>query len=146
MDPFVLWDDLPSRREIILTKWKAFKRRRKGTQEDRVIKFVDELLADPEVVSQVVSAARRKGREAGFVEAAGIMGALLETGEKPTDMDSAKMATASTSDRISEFLPLRWKPISEVPTRVSSSARATAATSSGWAGATERNAAIASMP
>jgi hypothetical protein len=43
------------------------------------------------------------------------MGVLLETGERPHDMESAKVAMANVSDRIAEFLPLRWKPISELP-------------------------------
>lgn len=105
----------PSRREVILAKYKAFKRRRKGTEEERVLAFVENLLADQEVTSNVRFEARNKGREAGFVEAASIMGVLVETGEKPTDMNSAKLAMSAISDRLSEFLPLRWKPISELP-------------------------------
>jgi hypothetical protein len=116
MAPFLPWVGIgPSRSEIILAKYKSFKRRRKGTEDERVLAFVENLLADEEVTSSVRQEARKAGREAGFVEAAGIMGVLLETGERPHDMESAKVAMANVSDRIAEFLPLRWKPISELP-------------------------------
>lgn len=116
MAPFIPWESIgPSRSEIILAKYKSFKRRRKGTEDERVLAFVENLLADEEVTSSVRQEARKAGREAGFVEAAGIMGVLLETGERPHDMESAKVAMANVSDRIAEFLPLRWKPISELP-------------------------------
>lgn len=115
MYPFMDWERTSSSSEIVLAKWKAFKRKRKGTEQERVLAFVQELLADETVTSNVVADSRRKGREAGFVEAVGIMGALLESGERATDMDSAKMAMASVSDRISEFLPMRWKPIADLP-------------------------------
>lgn len=116
MAPFLPLENIgPSRDEIVLAKYKAFKRRRKGYEGERVLAFVEELLADPEVTYNVRHEARKAGREAGFVEAAGIMGVLMETGEKPRDMASAKVAMADVSDRIAEFLPLRWKPISELP-------------------------------
>lgn len=115
MWPFVDREPIPTRRDVALAKWKAFKRKRKGSEEERVLAFVHELLADEVVTSNVVADARRKGREAGFVEAVGIMVALLDGQERPTDMESAKMAMTTVSDRISEFLPLRWKPISELP-------------------------------
>ncbi len=105
----------PSRSGIILAKYKAFKRRRKGTEDERVLAFVEELLADREVTGNVRREERKAGREAGFVEAAGIMGTLMDTGERPTDMESAKAAMVEVSERIAEFLPLRWKPISELP-------------------------------
>jgi hypothetical protein len=115
MWPFVDWERTPSSSEIVLSKWKSFKRRRKGSEQDRILAFVKELLADETVTSGLVADARRRGREAGFVEAVGIMGALLDGGERPTDMESAKMAMTSVADRISEFLPLRWQPISDLP-------------------------------
>jgi hypothetical protein len=114
--PHIPWDIIgPSRRDIILAKYKTFKRRRKGTEEARVLAFVDELLSDAEVTFDVRGQARKAGREAGFVEAVQIMGVLIETGEQPTDMNSAKAAMVNLCDHISEFLPLRWRPISELP-------------------------------
>ncbi|MNU45060.1 hypothetical protein D3C71_338980 [compost metagenome] len=115
MAPFLPWEDLDPSREIILAKYKAFKRRRKGTEDERVLTLVEELLADREVTGNVRHEAHKAGREAGFVEAAGIMGVLLDSGERPADMESAKVAMVEVSERIAEFLPLRWKPISELP-------------------------------
>lgn len=116
MAPFIPSEEFgPSRREIILTKYKSFKRRRKGTEEERLLAFVDELLADDDVTSNVRYKARKSGREAGFVEAVKQMGVLLDTGEAPNDIDSAKVAMVGVSERIAEFLPLRWRPISELP-------------------------------
>lgn len=108
-------DPVPSRNEIILARYKTFKRRRKGTENERVLAFVDELLADLEVTGNVRREAHNAGRGSGFIEAAGIMGALLDSGELPTDMESAKTSMIEVSERIAEFLPLRWKPISELP-------------------------------
>jgi hypothetical protein len=116
MAPFIPWVDTgPSRRDVVLAKYRAFKRRRKGTEEERVIAFVEELLADGDVTENVRYKARMEGREAGFVDAVRQMGVLLETGEEPTDVSSAKVAMVGVSERISEFLPLRWKPVSELP-------------------------------
>lgn len=105
----------PDRREVVIEKWKEFSRLRIDRKDNAIADFVDELLADADFVSSISAEARRTGREDGFVEAAGIMSALLEMPERPTDMESAKMAMVSISDQISEFLPLRWKPVSEVP-------------------------------
>lgn len=116
MAPCILRGDLgPSRSDIILAKYKAFKRRRKGTEDERVLALVNELLADHEVTANVRHEALKAGREAGFIEATEIMGALLDAGERPTDIESAKVAMLEVSERIAEFLPLRWKPISELP-------------------------------
>lgn len=105
----------PDRREMVIGKWKEFSRLRIDSQDNAVADFVDELLADADFVSSISAEARRTGREDGFVEAAGIMSALLEMPERPVDMEGAKMAMVSISDQISEFLPLRWRPVSELP-------------------------------
>jgi hypothetical protein len=115
MGAFIDWDPEPCSAEIVMEKWASFKRSWMVGEQERVLAFVKDLLSDETVTSAIVADARRKGREAGFVEAAGIMAALLESGERPTDMDSAKLAMTSISDRVSEFLPLRWKPIEKLP-------------------------------
>ncbi|NTF17429.1 hypothetical protein G6L37_03255 [Agrobacterium rubi] len=116
MAPFIPQDTFgPTRTEIILTKYRSFKRRRKGTEEERILAFVNELMSDETVMSKVVTDARREGREAGFVEAVGTMGVLLNDGERPTDVAGAKLAMSEVSNQIAEFLPLRWKPVSELP-------------------------------